>query len=162
MFGIPAVIKNKLQDFGSLVAITELSKVHDNGEIDIKTQGQKVFRILEVIKDVPDKLYSGAIVNYPENSEDGKKELMQKVINSIKDLHRLLNIHKDFNKDEGDINSYDVAHHVGLSLEEEYELLGLFQEMQRQEYLKRHLAKVIPMIAGMELLKEIKYNASCQ
>ena len=40
--------------------------MHDNGEMDIKTKGIKVFRILEVIKEVPDKLYSGAIVNYPD------------------------------------------------------------------------------------------------
>ena len=32
---------------------------------------------------------------------------------------------------------------LGLSLEEEYELLGLLDELQRQEYLKRHLTKVI-------------------
>ncbi len=57
------------------------------------------------------------------------------------------------------MNVYEVAHHVGLSLEEEYELLNLLDERQRQEYLKRHLAKVIPMLAGMEQLKEkIKLN----
>jgi uncharacterized protein len=47
-----------------------------------------------------------------------------------------------------------VAHHAGLSLEEEYELLGLLKEIQRQEYLKRHLSKVLPLIAEMEALKE--------
>ena len=47
-----------------------------------------------------------------------------------------------------------MAHHIGLTLEEEYELLNLLDERQRQEYLKRHLAKVIPMVAGMEKLKE--------
>jgi uncharacterized protein len=44
-------------------------------------------------------------------------------------------------------------------LQEEYELLNLLHERQRQEYLKRHLTKVIPMIAEMEKLKEkIKLN----
>jgi len=38
-------------------------------------------------------------------------------------------------------------------------LLHLLQERQRQEYLKRHLTKVIPLIAEMEQLKEkIKLN----
>jgi Lon protease-like protein len=32
-FGIPTVIENKMQDFGSMVTITEISKVHDNGEM---------------------------------------------------------------------------------------------------------------------------------
>lgn len=158
-FGIPTVIENKVQDYGSLVEITELSAVHENGEMDIKTKGIRVFRILEVIKDVPDKLYSGAIVNYPETYEQGNPELMRKVMNSIRDLHQLLKVNKEFKKEEDKIKVYDVAHHIGLSLEEEYELLGLLDERQRQEYLKRFLAKMIPMVAGMEQLKEkIKMN----
>jgi uncharacterized protein len=47
-----------------------------------------------------------------------------------------------------------MAHHAGLSLEEEYELLNLMQELQRLEYLKRHLQKILPVITGMEHLKE--------
>jgi Lon protease-like protein len=158
-FGIPTVIDNKLKDFGSLVEIAEMSAVHENGEMDIKTVGTRVFRILEVIKEVPDKLYSGAIVNYPETHEKGIPELMQKVINSIKDLHALLKVNKDFHIEEEKLRAYDVAHHIGMSLEEEYELLGLFDERQRQEYLKRYLARVIPLVAGMEQLKmKIKLN----
>jgi uncharacterized protein len=158
-FGIPTVIDQKMQDYGSLVEIIEMSKTYDNGEMDVKTKGEKVFRILEIIKEVPDKLYSGAIVNYPDNQEQGNADLMRRVLAGIRDLHRLLKVNKDFTKNDEEINSYDVAHHVGMSLEEEYELLGLMEERQRQEYLKRHLAKVIPMVAGMEQLKEkIKLN----
>lgn len=158
-FGIPAVVDNRLQDYGTLVEIKEISKVYDNGEMDIKTRGEKVFRILEVIKSVPEKLYSGAIVTYPDNTEQGNIELMRKVMNGIRELHKLLNVAKEFQKPDEELNSYEVAHHVGLTLQEEYELLGLMNELQRQEYLKRHLTKVLPMVAEMEGLKEkIKQN----
>ncbi|MBI5858912.1 MAG: LON peptidase substrate-binding domain-containing protein [Sphingobacteriales bacterium] len=158
-FGVPTVIENKVQDFGSLVEITELFKVHDNGEMDIKTKGVRIFRILEMIKEVPDKLYSGAIVNYPDTYEKGNPDVMRKVMTSIRDLHRLLKVSKDFKKEDSEVTTYEVAHHVGLSLGEEYELLGLLDERQRQEYLKRHLNKVIPMVNSMEQLKEkIKLN----
>jgi len=158
-FGIPTVIEDRLQDYGSLVTVIEMTKVHDDGEMDIKTQGSRVFRILEVIKEVPDKLYSGAIVNYPETNEEGNIELMKKVMNSIRELHRLLKVDKDFQKKDEEVKAFDVAHHVGLSLQEEYEMLNLLQERQRQEYLKRHLTKVIPLVAEMEQLKEkIKLN----
>jgi Lon protease-like protein len=158
-FGIPTVLENKMRDYGSLVSITEIAKIHDNGEMDIKTRGERVFRVLEVIKSVPDKLYSGAIVNYPDTYERGNVELMRKVMASIRDLHRLLKVTKEFNKPDEEIKCYEVAHHIGLSVEEEYELLGLLDERQRQEYLKRHLSKVIPMVAGMEQLREkIKLN----
>src|SRR5215467_7833035 len=158
-FGIPTVIEKRLQDYGSLTEITELTKIYDNGEMDIKTRGSKIFRILEVIKEVPDKLYSGAIVNYPETNEEGNRELMKKVMNSIRELHKLLRVDKNFKKEDDEVKAYDVAHHVGLSLEEEYEMLHLLQERQRQEYLKRHLTRVIPLVAEMEQLKEkIKLN----
>jgi Lon protease-like protein len=158
-FGIPAVIDNRLQERGTLVSITEVSKVYDNGEMDIKTKGEKVFRLLEVIKEVPDKLYSGAIVNYPDNKEQGDIELMRRVMNGIRELHKLLNVSKDFKIPDDQIKTYEVAHHVGLTLQEEYELLGLLDELQRQEYIKRHLTKVLPLVAEMEGLKEkIKQN----
>lgn len=159
-FGIPTVVNNKLQEMGTLVQVTDIVQTYDNGEMDVKTQGLKVFRTLEVIKAVPDKLYSGAIVNYPENDEDaGNRQLMQKVIAGVKELHRLLNVSKDFKKPEELLQSYDVGHHAGLSLEEEYELLGLLKELQRQEYIKRHLQKVLPMLMEMEQLKEkVKLN----
>jgi len=159
LFGIPAVIENKLKEYGALVEITELSKVYDNGEMDIKTKGVRTFRMLELIKEIPDKLYSGAIVTYPETNEQGNPELMQKLMSSIRELHRMLNVSKDFGKADRELTVYEVAHHLGLSIEEEYELLQLQDERQRQEFLKRHLAKVISTMAGMERLKEkIKQN----
>ncbi len=67
-FGIPAVINNKMNEIGTLVRIVEIVNVSENGEMDIRTEGTTVFRVLETIRSVPDKLYSGAIVNYPENN----------------------------------------------------------------------------------------------
>src|SRR6187399_1447407 len=130
-FGIPAVLNNKLQENGTLVNVTELSKMYDNGEMDNKKQG-----------DI---------------------ELMRKVMNGIRELHKLLNVSKDFKKPDEELKTYEVAHHIGLTLEEEYELLGLMNELQRQEYIKRHVTKVLPMVAEMEGLKEkIKLNGHFQ
>ncbi|RYZ29242.1 MAG: peptidase S16 [Chitinophagaceae bacterium] len=158
-FGIPAVIDNRLQDYGTVVQVKEITKVDENGEMDIKTEGEKVFRMLEVIKEIPDKLYSGAIVNYPVNHERGSVEVMRMVVNNIRELHKMLNVQKDFKKEEEQLTTYDLAHHVGFSLQEEYEFLNLLHERQRQEYLKRHLSKIIPMVSEMENLKEkVKLN----
>lgn len=158
-FGIPAVINKELKDLGTLVEVKEIKKVYDDGQMDITTSGVKVFRVLELIKEIPDKLYSGAIVTYPADEDDGNRLLMQKVIQGIKELHKQLQVSKDFKKPEEELKAFDVAHHMGLNAEEEYELLGLFRETQRQEYLKRHLGKVLPLLAEMDNLKEkVKLN----
>ena len=158
-FGIPTVIDDNLQDMGTQVQVIEISKIYEDGKMDIKTAGLKVFRILEVIKDVPGKLYSAAIVNYPENIQKGSRILMIKIIEMTRELHKLLKVEKDFKKADKDLWSYDVAHHAGLSVPEEYEILGLMHELQRQEYIKRHLAKVLSVMQEMEILKKkVKLN----
>ncbi len=158
-FGIPVVLDSRLQEMGTLVEIAELVQEYDNGEMDIRVQGIQVFRSLEIIKTIPDKLFSGAIVNYPHNVDQGNDELMGAILKAMVEMHRLLNISKDFKKPVQQLNAYDIAHHVGLSLEDEYELLGLLVELQRQEYLKRHFRKVLPVLMEIDQLKKkVKLN----
>ncbi|NML36425.1 peptidase S16 [Chitinophaga sp. G-6-1-13] len=158
-FGIPAVIDRKIMEYGTLVTIEKVQKLYDNGEMDLITRGTSVFRTLEHIGDIPHKLYAGAIVNYPENHVNSNTRLLNEVLHGIRELHAILQVHKNFPKEDVRLTAYDLAHHAGLSLTEEYELLHLFYEVQRLEYLKRHLHKVIPMMAEMERLKErVKLN----
>ncbi|NCI47725.1 LON peptidase substrate-binding domain-containing protein [Sediminibacterium soli] len=157
-FGIPAVINNSVAEMGTLVEVSELVKTYEDGKMDIRVKGTRVFRILEIVKEIPDKLYSGAIVTYPAN-DTAQRNMIRGVVASLRQLHRLLNVHKDFTTEEEQLTSYDIAHHAGMSLGEEYEMLGLMHELQRLEYLKRHLAKVLPVVSGIENLKEkIKLN----
>jgi len=144
---------------GTLVEIMELSHLYEDGRMDIKTRGIAVFKILELIKEIPEKLYGGAIVNYPENNMQGSRTLMKTVLDGMHAIHLKLNVEKNFSKTDEELGSYDVAHHVGLSLEEEYEFMQLMQEIQRQEYLKRHITRVIPMMDEMDALrKKIRQN----
>ncbi|MBV8254904.1 MAG: LON peptidase substrate-binding domain-containing protein [Chitinophaga sp.] len=159
LFGIPAVVDKNIMEYGTLVKIEKVEKLYDNGEMDVITRGDSVFRVLELIHQIPEKLYSGAIVSYPVNNMTVNNKLLEEVIHGIRELHSILQVHKSFKKPENELLSYDLAHHAGLSLSEEYEMLHLFYEVQRLEYLKRHLHKVIPMMAEMERLKErVKLN----
>ncbi len=159
-FGIPPVIHEKVSEMGTLVMVTQISHTYEDGRMDIKTEGREVFRILEIIKELPEKLYSGAIVNYPENVTGGtKKEMMRAILSGLRSIYSKLEVQKEFNKPDSEIVSYDIAHHMGLSLEDEYRLLGLLNENQRQEFLKRHLARVVPIMKEMEeLRKKVKLN----
>ncbi len=158
-FGVPSVVGDKLKEMGTLVQIKEISKTYDNGTMDIKTEGLAVFSVLEIVKELPDKLYSGAIVTYPENIFRSSPTKMRLILKGIRALHAELNVKKEFTKPDGELLSYDVAHHVGMSTEDEYHLLELPQELQRLEYLKRQIAKVLLTMEHMNLLKgRIKMN----
>ena len=153
-FGIPSVINDQVSEMGTLMELLEIKEVYDNGEMDIMTRGIKVFRMLELVKSIPDKLYGGAIVNYPENFANGNRLLTKKVIAGVRRLHAILKVNKSFKHSDEELWSYEVAHHAGLSLNEEYDLLKLMQELQRQEYLRQHLLKVLPVVTEMETLKD--------
>ncbi|NDF99766.1 MAG: peptidase S16 [Chitinophagia bacterium] len=153
-FGIPVVLDKQMQEFGTLVEIESIAKQYEGGEMDIHTRGIKVFRLLELIRDIPDKLYSGAIVNYPDNDTTKDKAVMKRLMGKVRNLHRLLQIEKNFGKPDEDLDSYAIAHHVGLTVEQEFDLLKLFTEKQRKEFIRRHLHKAIPLLSGVEQLKQ--------
>jgi len=159
-FGIPVVLEKKLEEYGMLMEITELVKEYENGDLDIRTRGLKVFRTLEVVKEIPDKLYCGAIVDYPVNvSEPGDTSIAKIILDEVKRLYSLLNAEDKFPGDLTNNISYAVAHFIGLSKQQEYELLGILTEVQRLEYIRRHLNNLLPTIKELEAVKaRIKMN----
>ncbi len=153
-FGIPSVQDKRIAEYGTLMEVTELVQRHENGEMDIRTRGVSIFRVLEVVKEIPDKLYSGAIVNYPENVVDkGDTKISNLIVSEVQRLYALLNVQDKSPVKDSTVNSYEIAHFVGLSKEQEYELLGIFNELQRLEYLRRHLNTIIPVVKELEEVK---------
>ena len=84
---------------------------------------------------------------------------MKKIIEGARLLHKNIDVSKDFGKPDEELRSYDIAHHIGLSIEQEYQILEYENELHRQEFLKRHLTKIMPVVREMESLKKkIKLN----
>lgn len=151
-FGIVPVLDGHLQDLGTLIDIEQLVKEYENGEMDIRVKGKSVFRVLEVVKEVPDKLYGGAIVTYPPNiMEVGTEHIAAVIMNEVKRLYSLRSIEEKLPSAQGDVHTYGIAHLVGLSKRQEYELLGLFTELHRLEFLRRHLNTLLPTIYNSSL-----------
>jgi hypothetical protein len=73
-------------------------------------------------------MYSGAIVTYPEPML--QEALDQKMKNDFRrpdgTFMNCLEVNKGYIKtDDNALTTYDIAHHVGMSLEQEYEFLKL-------------------------------------
>lgn len=153
-FGIIPVIKNNISEIGTLAEIVEVAEKFSDGRMNITVKGTSLFRTLEVLKTVPDKLYSGAIVNYLDNEIHTLSASMKKVLTLLHKLHALLEVDKKFDVADEQLTSYDIAHHAGLTIQQEYELLNLLKEEQRVEYLRRYLNKAVPIASGIENLKK--------
>lgn len=151
-FGIPAFIGNKMPGCGTEMHITSLAKRYDDGRMDIKTKGVGVFRLLDFVNPCPGKLYAGGDVEMiPMGNTIG--EHVQELLGYLRRLYQLLQTAVDFDPDQPDF-SFRIAHKIGCSLEQEYELLTIADESDRQLFLIEHLKRVTPVIADMEETKQ--------
>jgi hypothetical protein len=155
-FGIPSYVKRKIE-YGTEVEILKVEKEYEDGRMDIVTIGRRIFRVIELYNPLPDKLYSGGKIEYLENQgiEDFQTKLL--MVKWVKDLYTSLNL-KDLVVTES-VTSFDIGHKIGLSLEEEYELMKIDSEYKRQRYIINHLKKAVPLVREIERSKDrIKMN----
>lgn len=152
--GIQIILDGKPMEYGTLIAIGQIINRPEEKLIKIKAKGLQVFRILEIIKDIPEKKYTGAIVSYPENDKmKVHPNLSTLIFNEVKSLFERLNIENVFPSEMQDWTSYEVAHKLGLTKQQEYELLTIFNEVQRMEYLRRYMNGIMPEVDDIELIK---------
>jgi len=158
-FGIITFINKGLKEFGTEMKIEKIVKVYDDGRMDIQTKGLHVFRLLEFVKDVPDKLYTGGVVTRVENINDKSVSMSQKILKLTEDLFLVMQLDLSKLSKITDAVSFEIAHHVGFSIEQEYELLPIKREAVRQKVILEHLKKILPVIKEAEYLREkVKLN----
>ena len=152
-FGIPSVFKETVNEYGTEVKLLEISKVYETGEMDIKTKGVKVFRILEMLREVPNKLYPAAIVYETIQQPLDTKKPNPTLVDLINKLHHILGTNfKVEDKYENPL-SYDLIQYAALSPEDQYRLLIATSEKARQWFMIEHLQKLIPSVEQIEKVK---------
>ncbi|MCC9137997.1 LON peptidase substrate-binding domain-containing protein [Pontibacter silvestris] len=153
-FGIPTYIQNGVGLYGTEIEITKVEKKYGGGEMDIRTKGIRIFKILQFDKMAPGRLYAGGEVEEINNSFDEDIITKLKIKENIKKLYDALGIGKLYMEMPDDFKSYDIAHHLGLNTEQEYALLQLHSESDRQEVILAHLEQIVPVVLETERLKE--------
>ena len=151
-FGIPVYLQNTLPGLGTEMQLVAIRKVYDDGRMDISTRGIGVFKMLTFENPVAEKLYAGGDVRYIPLESDcpvAQPELFRLVEAFSSLLH--LALHAEA---VDPFFSFQIGHKVGLSLEDEYQLLALAEESERQHFLIKHLQKTLPILADAERTKE--------
>ena len=156
-FGIPVFINNKMV-FGTEVQLVEIVNTYEGGEMDVTCVARQVFRIVSFDNKMSNKLYAGGEVDFLDNLNDAKIGLKREVLEKIHELYELMEVPftpLTVNK----FNSYVLAHKMGLSFEQEYELLQMAKESERLNYLKQHLLTTIAVLTEVDRTKKtIKMN----
>ncbi len=153
-FGIPAFIDGKVMEVGTEMELLSVEKRYPDGKLDIKTRGKSLFRVEKFFRTLPDKLYSGAEVRALPFDTNGNVLANTRILELAEQLFNLLNIDRTLPAGPNDFVTYDIAHYVGFSLEQEYQLLCVTDELSRQEFMKIHLEKLVPVVEEMEKLRK--------
>ncbi|MFK7948817.1 MAG: LON peptidase substrate-binding domain-containing protein [Saprospiraceae bacterium] len=159
-FCIPFYNKNRLMPTVAEVRLTEITKIHDDGKMDVKTQAtEKIYRIKKVRKDLSDKLYSVAVVEPLQyDYHDSDSYLALQIQEKMTLLYELLSIDKEIPSIK-DLMIFDVGHYLGLSQMQEFQLLTITSENARQEFVLNHLENFIPTVQKMQhLQRKAKLN----
>lgn len=152
-FGIPPYFERAIAAFGTEVSLVSILKVHEGGEMDIVTEGRRVFELKRFVREVPDKLYSGAEVEFIDNNPDASGADIGDLRDAYDRFHRLLDTGYTRDSFVAANLSFELAQEVGLTLPQKVELLALPREGDRLRYLIDHLHAVIPLVEGMEETK---------
>ncbi len=153
-FGIPCFISNKIESYGTEMKLLSVNKIYEDGRMDIETQGLGIFKLLSFENPVKDKLYAGGEVLKVKLMDDANEQVTGQLVDYVKKLYKLLQLNLDLDFKLYQYLSFELAHKIGLSIEQEYQLLTMPSERNRQELLITHLQNAIPMIQEMERTKE--------
>lgn len=152
-FGIPVVINNKIE-YGIEVQLVEVVTTYDSGEMDVVCVARQVFKLLAFESEMPGKLYAGGIVKLIEYDYKATTEKKQVIIDGIQQLYAMMEVpFKEISTNE--FNSFTLAHKIGLSFEQEYQLLQIPNENDRLNFIGLHLTSTITVLGEVERTKKI-------
>ncbi len=151
-FGIPPHQDGKQMSICTVMKIASIEKTYEGGKMDIKTYGVGVCTISEIQNPYSHKLYAAAQIEEMPYDLDGDPLKAKHIISLIDRLYQMMNIQKSLPNPEG-FTVYSIASKAGMSLAQEIELLKIPSEKDRQDYVLRHLRKMIPMVEEMENMR---------
>lgn len=145
-FGVPTVIEGKLQAMATEVTLYEVSKRYPSGESDIKTRGGRIFRIDSFEQEGAGKPYPGGEISFIDHDADEDVNTNEEIIQLTRWIYDKLKIDREVTPAAEGFRTYDIAHYVGLTLDQEYTLLTLTNAVERQQYLLGHLRTIRPQV----------------
>ncbi|SDQ57500.1 LON peptidase substrate-binding domain-containing protein [Flagellimonas zhangzhouensis] len=152
-FGIPVFINNKIS-YGTEVQLVEVVNTYDSGEMDVVCVARQVFKILSFEEFMDGKLYAGGEVEFLEMENKADEDLRLEVMQKVEELYGIMDVPfttispKQF-------NSYTLAHKMGLSFQQEYELLLMTKEIDRLNFIKTHLEATAQVLTEVNRTKSV-------
>lgn len=152
-FGIPVFINNTLS-YGTEVQLVEVVTTYDNGEMDVICVARQVFKMLSFENQMEGKLYAGGEVEFLDMDNSADEKLRVEVLEKVEELYGLMDV--PFTQiSPKQFSSYSLAHKMGLSFEQEYQLLQISNETDRLLFIKDHLESTTAILTQVNRTKTV-------
>ena len=153
-FGMPTVVNGSLCSIATEVRLLEVAKRYESGESDIRVTGDRIFRVEKFAREMEGKKYPGGEVEFlsVDLAEDPRSN--REILSLARRIFDSMNVSVKLPEIEEGFRTYDIAHHIGLTLEQEYYFLTLLQAGPRQQFLLDHLRKVSPQLESGTIIRE--------
>ena len=152
-FGIPVYIHDSIA-YGTEVQLVEVVNTYESGAMDVVCVARQVFKVLTFDNEMEGKQYAGGVVQFLDNINDGQKQEKEKVLAKIEELYKIMDVPFSPIPLEK-FNSFVLAHKMGLSYEQEYQLLQMEKESERLSFIKSHLLGTIQVLKEVNRTKEL-------
>ena len=149
-FGIPPVVDNKINAFGTRLILTNIVKTYPSGEMDVSTKGLDAFKVTNVLEQTTEKLYTYAEVEVLANNQSYNFLQFEELKELYLAFQALMVDKKEINATDGNGYSFKIAHYIALSEEQKLTLLEILDEATRQDFLISHLKTIIPAMKNIK------------
>ena len=152
-FGVPVYIEDTIA-FGTEVQLKEIVNTYADGSMDVVCVARQVFRVVSFQPEMPGKPYPGGEVIFPEPIQDADSQQKEALLQAAEELYRLMDLPFPPIKKEV-FNSFTLAHKMGLSFQQEYQLLQLASEKVRLQFLLDHLNQTAKVLNQLNHTREL-------
>ena len=159
-FGIPPFKSGMQLEIGTELRLERIVTRYADGKMDIVTTAGERFHILDFILKSEGKKYpSGKVQRFEDETVVTDLVLKGKVKSIIRGLFDVLQVEQDMTSILDFESIFEIAHKIGLSFQQEIELLKMVDENKRLTFVHHHLNEMMPIVKSMnEMKRKIKMN----
>ena len=156
IFGIPFLKGDTICEFGSAVIIHRILAKSPTGEMDVLVKGVNLFRVKDIVEQLPGKLYGGGVIELLDEMNPGVSSDLHSLFKTYQ--HQIAEINQYDNIDESKTFSdhlLDIAGQLPLETQEKYEIVRASTNDEREALL---LEKLNFLLMINKKLEEVGYR----
>lgn len=145
-FAIPYLDGSRLSEIGSEVELSQVIGKNNRGDMVIMIRGRSLFRMVEFIPELPDKLYGGGLIEPVHDDFSTTNSVLAVLVKKLR-----INLKPDLGTlvIDSSINMLDVGKSLMLKSHEKFKLVSLPTKEMKEKMLINHL-RFVEMIHSQE------------